>query len=54
VVAADDPGHPNGVCTQGRPSGLLWFRWFLPDETPERPTTLVVPLAEVPQVSEVS
>jgi hypothetical protein len=51
VVAADDPGHPNWVCTQGRPSGLLWFRWFLPDETPVRPSTRVVPLAEAAAVS---
>ena len=29
-------------CFQGR----LWFRWFLPDKTPDRPATRVVPLAE--------
>jgi hypothetical protein len=47
VVAAEDPGHPNWVATQGRTTGLLWFRWFLPDETPERPTCRVVPVDEV-------
>jgi hypothetical protein len=42
VVAAQDPGHPNWVATQGRRSGLLWFRWFLPERTPDRPTCQVV------------
>jgi hypothetical protein len=41
VVAARDPGQPNWVRTQGHPRGRLWFRWFLPDATPERPTTEV-------------
>jgi hypothetical protein len=41
VVAADDPGHPNWVCTQGHDHGLLWFRWFHPAATPGRPTTEV-------------
>ena len=44
VVADRDPGHPNWVETQGHTEGLLWFRWFLPAETPGRPTTEVVPL----------
>jgi len=44
VVAHRDPGHPNWIETQGHTEGLLWFRWFLPDRTPERPTTEVVPL----------
>ncbi len=47
VVAATDPGHPNWVSTQGHPRGLLWFRWFLPDSTPSRPSVEVVPLAAV-------
>lgn len=44
VVADRDPGHPNWVRTQGHRHGLLWFRWFLPAETPARPTTRVVTL----------
>jgi hypothetical protein len=47
VVAAEDPGHPNWVSTQDRAAGLLWFRWFLPAATPDRPTCRVVPVAEV-------
>jgi hypothetical protein len=46
VVAPDDPGHPNWVSTAGRTSGLLWFRWFLPEATPERPRCSVRQLAE--------
>ena len=42
VIAPDDPGHPNWVSTQGHPRGLIWFRWFLPAVTPDRPTTEVV------------
>jgi hypothetical protein len=34
-VAARDTGHPNWVCTQGHGRGRLWFRWFLPEATPE-------------------
>lgn len=46
VVAAADPGRPNWVSTAGHPRGRLWFRWFLPDRTPERPRARVVALAE--------
>jgi hypothetical protein len=42
VIAAADPGRPNWVSTQGHERGLLWFRWFLPDRTPDRPTAEVV------------
>lgn len=48
VVAGNGPGHPNWVRTQGHAEGLCWFRWFLPERTPERPTTRVVPVHEVP------
>lgn len=46
VVADRDPGHPNWVSTAGHRRGRIWFRWFLPSSTPERPATRVVPLAE--------
>ena len=36
------PGVPNWLWTQGHRHGLIWFRWFLPDVTPDRPTTRVV------------
>jgi hypothetical protein len=50
VVSARDPGHPNWLATQGHAQGLLWFRWFLPDATPDRPTVRVVPIDEVGEV----
>jgi hypothetical protein len=47
VVAHRDPGHPNWVSTAGHPRGRIWFRWFCPESTPERPLTSVVPLADL-------
>ncbi|WP_193048004.1 DUF1214 domain-containing protein [Mycolicibacterium baixiangningiae] len=47
VIADRDPGHPNWVSTAGRRTGLIWLRWFLPEETPARPRCRVVDLAEV-------
>ncbi len=44
VVAASDPGHPNWVSTAGHRRGRVWFRWFLPSETPERPSVSLVSL----------
>ncbi len=46
IVARRDPGHPNWISTAGHERGLIWFRWFLPDATPQGVTTQVVPLAE--------
>lgn len=50
VVAAHDPGHPNWISTQGHDRGLLWFRWFLPAETPTRPQVRVVKITDTPTV----
>ena len=47
VVSDSDPGHPNWVSTAGRSRGLIWLRWFLPAETPQRPTCRVVPRGAV-------
>lgn len=47
VVAPTDPGHPNWVSTAGHRRGRIWFRWFVPSETPPRPTTRVVPITQV-------
>jgi hypothetical protein len=41
-VSARDPGKPNWVSTQGHARGLLWFRWFLPDDAVERPKATLV------------
>ena len=47
VVAAQRPRHPNWVSTAGHSSGRIWFRWFLPSETPEQPVVEVVPVASL-------
>ncbi len=47
VVAHRDPRHPNWVSTAGHPRGRIWFRWFLPAETPERVEARVVGVDEV-------
>jgi hypothetical protein len=44
AIAPRDPGRPNWISTQGHPRGRIWFRWFYPAETPERPTCEVVKL----------
>ena len=47
VVAARKPrilGAANWVSTAGHPRGRIWFRWFLPESLPPRPTCRVVPL----------
>lgn len=51
VVADRDPGHPNWISTQGHERGLLWFRWFLPEATPDRPTCRVQPLPPPSQIA---
>ena len=47
VIAARDPGVPNWLATEGRPSGTIFWRFQLPEEPPERPHTEVVALAAV-------
>ena len=47
VVSAERPAHPNWVSTAGHRSGRIWFRWFLPTETPEQPLVEVQPVATV-------
>ena len=44
VISETDPCHPNWVSTQGHTQGRIWFRWFHPSDTPDRPTTRVVKL----------
>jgi len=44
VISPTDPGHPNWVSTAGHHRGRIWFRWFLPDETPEQPDVELVPV----------
>jgi hypothetical protein len=42
VIAPADPGHPNWVSTAGHHKGRIWFRWFLPEATPDEVTAEVV------------
>jgi len=42
VVSATPPQVPNWLCTQGHKRGLIWFRWFLPQEAVERPRTTLL------------
>jgi hypothetical protein len=46
VLAAKDPGVPNWLDTEGRPSGSLFWRFQLPEEPIAPLTTKVVKLAE--------
>jgi hypothetical protein len=47
VVSPRDPGVPNWVSPAGRRRGRIWFRWFLPAETPQPLEAQVVPIAEL-------
>jgi hypothetical protein len=47
VLAHEDPGVPNWLDTEGRPSGQVFWRFFLPEGELEAPQAKVVPFAEV-------
>jgi hypothetical protein len=47
VIAHRDPGVPNWLDTEGRPFGMVFWRFFLPESAIETPRTEVVPVAEV-------
>jgi hypothetical protein len=47
VIAARDPGVPNWLATEGRPSGTIFWRFQLPEEPPERPRAELTALADV-------
>jgi hypothetical protein len=47
VVSAHRPDHPNWVSTAGHSHGRIWFRWFLPDHTPEQPKVEILPVASL-------
>jgi hypothetical protein len=47
VLAAEDPGVPNWIDTEGRPFGLVFWRFFLPEGEIETPRATVVDLAGV-------
>jgi hypothetical protein len=47
VLAHRDPGVPNWLDTEGRPFGLVFWRYMLPEGAIEAPHATVVPFAEV-------
>ena len=47
VIAGRDPGVPNWIDTEGRPSGLVYWRFLLPEGKIETPTAQVVPLSQL-------
>ncbi len=42
VLAGEDPGIPNWLDTAGAPSGVIFVRYLLPEEQPERLSTRVM------------
>jgi hypothetical protein len=47
VIAHEDPGVPNWLDTEGRGFGLVFWRFFLPEEAVETPDARVVKLADL-------
>lgn len=47
VIAHDDPGVPNWLDTEGRPFGMVFWRYFLPEGEIETPQAKVVKLADL-------
>jgi hypothetical protein len=41
VIAARDPGRPNWISTAGHRKGVIFFRWFLAQESPTTPVAAV-------------
>ena len=48
VIAHTDPGVPNWLDTEGRPFGIAFWRFMLPEGDIETPQAELVPLAELP------
>ncbi len=47
VIAHRDPGVPNWLSTEGRPFGLVFWRFMLPDGPIDTPTAEVVPVGSL-------
>jgi hypothetical protein len=47
VIAHEDPGLPNWLDTEGRPFGMVFWRFFLPEGPIETPRAELVPLARL-------
>ena len=48
VIAHSDPGVGNWLDTEGRPFGIVYWRFMLPEGRIETPQAEVVPLSELP------
>ena len=48
VISHTDPGTPNWLDTEGRPFGIVYWRFMLPEGDIETPQAELVPLAELP------
>jgi hypothetical protein len=47
VIAHRDPGVPNWLDTEGRPFGLVFWRYMLPEGEIETPRAEVVKLGDL-------
>jgi hypothetical protein len=47
ILAHRDPGLPNWIDTEGRPFGLVFWRFMLPEGEIETPRAEVVPFAKL-------
>ena len=47
MLAHEDPGVPNWIDTEGKPFGLVFWRFFLVEGDVETPQAQVVKFAEV-------
>lgn len=47
IVSHDDPGLPNWLDTEGRSTGVIYWRWIFPTEQPPTPQARVVKLADL-------
>ena len=47
VIAHEDPGVPNWIDTEGRPFGMVFWRFFLPEGDVDTPKADVVKLADL-------
>jgi hypothetical protein len=47
VIAERDPGVPNWLDSEGRPFGIVFWRFMLPEGTIETPNAEVVPFDQV-------
>ncbi|MBW2496037.1 MAG: hypothetical protein JRF61_02085, partial [Deltaproteobacteria bacterium] len=47
VIAHEDPGVPNWLDTEGRPFGMVFWRFMLPEGEIVKPEAEVVPIASL-------